>query len=127
MVKSGMDIIETIISWFSELADAFRDSSSYLTWAFFSVIAVFMTWMTLDAQRKKSLSKRSVRAVAWGISILFLGIYLINIIAIANLFIKPLGELGAAMLIMAITLMLVINVYPVLSGVSARTKQQKDS
>ncbi|EPJ8280122.1 hypothetical protein KE017_004767, partial [Citrobacter freundii] len=96
-----MDIIETIISWFSELADAFRDSSSYLTWAFFSVIAVFMTWMTLDAQRKKSLSKRSVRAVAWGISILFLGIYLINIIAIANLFIKPLGELGAAMLIMA--------------------------
>ncbi|EEB3144498.1 hypothetical protein XS32_11295 [Salmonella enterica subsp. enterica serovar Newport] len=122
-----MDVIETIISWFSELADAFRDSSAYLTWAFFSVIAVFMTWMTLDAQRKKSLSKRPVRAVAWGISILFLVIYAINIIAIANLFKKPLGELGAAMFIIAITLMLVINVYPVLSGISARTKQQKDS
>lgn len=122
-----MDVIETIISWFSELADAFRDSSAYLTWAFFSVIAVFMTWMTLDAQRKKSLSKRPVRAVAWGISILFLVIYAINIIAIANLFKKPLGELGSAMFIIAITLMLVINVYPVLSGISARTKQQKDS
>jgi hypothetical protein len=68
-----------------------------------------------------------VRAVAWGISILFLGIYVINIIAIANLFKKPLGELGAAMLIMAITLMLIINVYPVLSGVLTGVKQKKDS
>ncbi|MFS6814974.1 hypothetical protein [Citrobacter meridianamericanus] len=122
-----MDINETIISWFSELADAFRDSSAYLTWAFFSVIAVYMTWITLEVQRKKHLSKRPARAVAWGISILFLGIYVINIIAIANLFKKPLGELGAAMLIMAITLMLIINVYPVLSGVLTGVKQKKDS
>ncbi|KDE37458.1 hypothetical protein AW40_06830 [Kosakonia radicincitans UMEnt01/12] len=121
-----MDIIEAIISWSSVMADSFRDSSAYLTWAFFSVIAVYMTWITLDVQRKKSLSKRPVRAVAWGISILFLGIYVINIIAIANLFKKPLGEWGASMLIIAITLMLVINVYPVLSGVLAGIKQEKD-
>lgn len=122
-----MDVIEPIISWSGEMADAFRDSSAYLTWAFFSVIAVYMTWITLEVQRKNHLSKRPVRAVAWGISILFLGIYVINIIAIANLFKKPLGELGAAMLIMAITLMLIINVYPVLSGVLTGVKQKKDS
>lgn len=122
-----MDVIETIISWFSELADAFRDSSAYLTWAFFSVIVVYMTWITLETQREKHLSKGPVRALAWGISVFFLGIYAINIIAIANLFKKPLGELGASFLIIAITLMLVINVYPVLSGVVAGIKQKKDN
>lgn len=122
-----MDIIETILSWFSEMADAFRDSSAYLTWAFFSVIAVYMTWITLDVQREKHLSKGLVRALVWGISILFLIIYAINIIAVANLFIKPLGESGASILIMAITLMLVINVYPVLSGVVSGMKQKKDN
>lgn len=122
-----MDIIETILSWFSEMADAFRDSSAYLTWAFFSVIAVYMTWITLDVQREKHLSKGPVRALAWGISILFLVIYAINIVAIANLFTKPLGEAGASILIMAITLMLVINVYPVLSGVVAGMKQKKEN
>ncbi|EBY6940032.1 hypothetical protein QG40_23990 [Salmonella enterica subsp. enterica] len=99
--------------------------SVYLTWAFFSVIAVYMTWITLDVQREKHLSKGPVRALAWGISILFLVIYLINRFAIKNLFTKPLGEAGASILIMAITLMIVINVYPVLSGVMVGMKQKK--
>ncbi|EPQ0973988.1 hypothetical protein NNU90_004231 [Citrobacter farmeri] len=123
-----MDIIETIFSWHSEMADAFRDSSAYLTWAFFSVIAVYMTWITLDVQREKHLSKVPARALAWGISVIFLIIYAINIVAIAHLFTNPLGETGALILIMAITLMLVINVYPVLSGVVvAGIKQKKDN
>ncbi|ECF2403908.1 hypothetical protein E1714_23260 [Salmonella enterica subsp. enterica serovar Singapore] len=101
--------------------------SVYLTWAFFSVIAVYMTWITLDVQREKHLSKGPVRALAWGISILFLVIYLINRFAIKNLFTKPLGEAGASILIMAITLMIVINVYPVLSGVMVGMKQKKEN
>lgn len=121
-----MGIIETIFSWFGEMADAFRDSSAYLTWAFFSVIAVYMTWITLDTQREKNLSKGPVRALAWGISIIFLIIYGINALAISNLFEKPLGEPGALIFILAITLMIVINVYPVLSGVVAGMKQKKD-
>lgn len=121
-----MDVIETIFSWFSEMADAFRDSSAYLTWAFFSVIAVYMTWITLDTQREKHLSKAPVRALAWGISVIFIIIYAINIVAIARLFQKPLGDAGSLILIMASALMLVINVYPVLSGVIAGMKQKKD-
>ncbi|WP_456071488.1 hypothetical protein [Enterobacter quasiroggenkampii] len=121
-----MDIIETIFSWFSEMADAFRDSSAYLTWAFFSVIAVYMTWIALDTQREKHLSKAPLRALAWGISVIFIIIYAINIVAIARLFQKPLGDAGSLILIMASALMLVINVYPVLSGVIAGMKQKKD-
>lgn len=121
-----MDIIETIFSWFSEMADAFRDSSAYLTWAFFSVIAVYMTWIALDTQREKHLSKAPLRALAWGISVIFIIIYALNIVAIARLFQKPLGDAGSFILIMASALMLVINVYPVLSGVIAGMKQKKD-
>lgn len=122
-----MGIIETIFAWFSEMVNAFRDSSAYLTWAFFSVIAVYMTWITLDVQREKHLSKGSARALAWGISFIFLIIYAINIVAIAHSFEKPLGDAGASILIMVITLMLVINVYPVLSGVVTGMKNNKDN
>lgn len=119
-----MDILKNIV-FFKDLSDAFRDSSGYLTWAFFSLIAIYLIWIALRDQQNKNLSNKNLRFFAVLVSIIFCLIYAFNIISIAILFEKPLGKLSYVLVMLVCSAVLIINTYPILSGLNQKLKNEE--